>query len=120
MRYMSLIRINEDNVPEGGPGPELMEEMGKLIEEMTKAGVLLDTAGLRPTEEGTRLRWNRGELSVTDGPFTETKEFIGGYAIIEAKSKEEAIEWTSRFLRIHGEDWDITCELRQVDGPDFG
>jgi hypothetical protein len=116
---MSLVTLDPSKAPAGGPSEELMTEMGKLIEEMTKAGVLLDTAGLRPTSEGSRLRWNRGELSVTDGPFTETKEFIGGYAIIEAKSKEEAIEWTSRFLRIHGEDWDITCELRQVEGPDF-
>ncbi|WP_127358964.1 YciI family protein [Actinacidiphila soli] len=115
MRFMSLIRINEDNVPEGGPSPELMEEMGKLIEEMTKAGVMLDTGGLRPTSEGTRLRWNHGELTVTDGPFTETKEFIGGYAIVQAKSKEEAIEWTKRFLKVHGDEWDLTCELRQVE-----
>lgn len=119
MRYMSLVRINEDAVPADGPGPELMEEMGRLIDEMTKAGVLLDTAGLRPPAEATRLRWNHGELTVTDGPFTETKEFIGGYAVIQAKSKEEAIEWTKRFLRVHGDDWDVTCELRQVEEPEL-
>ncbi len=115
MRFMSLIRIHEDDVPEGGPSPELMREMGELIEEMTKAGVLLDTAGLRPVEEGTRLRWEHGRLSVTDGPFAESKEFIGGYALLQAKSKEEAVEWTKRFLKIHGEEWILTCELRQVD-----
>jgi hypothetical protein len=119
MRYMSLIRVSEDSGPAEGPGPEVMEEMGKLIDEMTKAGVMLDTGGLRPTSEGTRLRWNHGDLTVTDGPFTETKEFIGGYAIIQAKSKEEAIEWTKRFLRIHGDAWDITCELRQVEEPEL-
>ncbi|MGW3247217.1 YciI family protein [Streptomyces sp. NPDC001070] len=115
MRFMSLVRINEDNVPEGGPDERLMEEMGKLIEEMSKAGVLLDTAGLRPTSEGTRLHWDHGKLSVVDGPFTESKEFIGGYAIIQAKSKEEAVEWTTRFLKVHGDAWEITCELRQVE-----
>ena len=117
MRFMSLIRLNEDDIPESGPGPELMREMGELIDEMTRAGVLLDTGGLRPTAEGARLRWNHGELSVTDGPFTESKEFIGGYAIFQAKSKEEAAEWTTRFLKVHGRDWDITCELRQVEEP---
>jgi hypothetical protein len=117
MRYMSLIKINEDGVPEGGPSPQLMEDMGKLIDEMTKAGVLLDTAGLRPPEEGTRVRWNRGSFSVTDGPFTESKEYVGGYALFQAKSREEAVEWTKRFLRLHGADWDITCEVRQIEGP---
>jgi hypothetical protein len=117
MRFMSLIRIHPDGVPEGGPSQELMREMGLLIDEMTKAGVLLDTAGLRPVDEGTRLRWNHGELSVTDGPFAESKEFIGGYAIIQAKSQEEAAEWTKRFLRVHGDDWDVTAELRLVEGP---
>jgi hypothetical protein len=89
------------------------------MEEMTKAGVLLDTAGLRPTSEGVRLRLSRGKLSKVDGPFTETKEVIGGYAMFEAGSKEEAVEWTSRFLKIHGDEWDIECEVRQLEEPDF-
>ncbi|TMG77107.1 MAG: transcriptional regulator, partial [Betaproteobacteria bacterium] len=61
-----------------------------------------------------------GKLSSVDGPFTETKEVIGGYAVLEAKSKAEALELTRRFLRIHGEDWDIECEVRQLDGAEFG
>jgi hypothetical protein len=87
---------------------------------MTRAGKLVSTAGLRPTSEGVRVRLRRGRLSTSDGPFTETKEVIGGYAILEAKSKKEAIELTERFLKIHGEDWDIECEVRQLDGPEFG
>src|SRR5437660_11004176 len=61
-----------------------------------------------------------GRLSTVDGPFTETKEVIGGYAILEAKSKDEAIELTRRFLKVHGDEWDIECEVRQLDGPEFG
>jgi hypothetical protein len=61
-----------------------------------------------------------GKLSTIDGPFTETKEIIGGYAILEAKSKEEAIEYTRQFLKVHGEEWDIECEVRQLDGPESG
>jgi hypothetical protein len=80
-----------------------MTDMGKLIEEMARAGVLRDTAGLRPTSEGVRVRLSRGKLSTVDGPFTETKEVIGGYAILEAPSKQAAIEVTKRFLAIHGD-----------------
>ena len=97
-----------------------MADMGKLIDELTRTGKLVSTAGLRPTAEGTRVRLRRGDLFVTDGPFTESKEVIGGYAILEAASKEEAIELTKRFLKVHGEEWDVECEVRQLDGPDFG
>ncbi|MFG2192737.1 YciI family protein [Streptomyces sp. NPDC048639] len=117
MRFMTMIRIDENAGPEGGPGPELMEEMGRLLDEMTKAGVLLDTAGLRPTAEGSRVHWSHGKESVTDGPFTETKEVIGGYALLQVKSNEEAVEWARRFARIHGEDWELTLEVRQVEEP---
>ena len=94
--------------------------MGKLIEELTRTGRLISTAGLRPTSEGVRVRLRGGKLSVMDGPFTETKEVIGGYAVLEAASKEGAIELTRRFLKVHGDDWDIDCEVRQLDGPEFG
>jgi hypothetical protein len=114
MRYMSLIKIDPAGVPESGPSEELMTEMGKLIEEMTKAGVLLDTGGLNPPEEGVRVTSDRGKLSVTDGPFTESKEFVGGYSILQAKSREEAVEWANRFLKVHGDEWVITVELREI------
>jgi hypothetical protein len=118
MRFLSMIRIDE----KGGqvPSEQLMNDMGKLIEEMTREGTLITTAGLRPTAEGVRVRLRGGKLSTIDGPFTETKEVIGGYAILEAKSTEEAIEHTRRFLEVHGDEWDLECEVRQLDGPDSG
>jgi len=118
MRYLSMIRIDEKSGQ--APSEQLMQDMGKLIEEMTRNGVLISTAGLRPTAEGVRVRLRSGKLSTTDGPFTETKEVIGGYAVFEAKSMQEAIELTKRFLRVHGDGWDIECEVRQLDGPEFG
>jgi hypothetical protein len=117
MRFMMMIRTEEDAGPADGPSQQMMDEMGKLMDEMTKAGVLLDTAGLRPTEEATRLHWDHGKLSVLDGPFAEAKEVVGGYAIVQARSKEEAIEWATRFVRIHGEDWEVTSEVRQIEEP---
>jgi len=113
MRYLSMIRIDEKSGKE--PSEQLMQDMGKLIEEMTRAGTLITTAGLRPTSEGVRVRLRNGKLSTTDGPFIETKEVIGGYAVLEAKSMQEAIELTKRFLRVHGDEWDIECEVRQMD-----
>jgi hypothetical protein len=118
MRFLSMIRINEKSGQK--PSERLMTEMGKLIEEATREGWLVNTAGLRPSSEGKRVRWNRGKLTMTDGPFTETKEVIGGYAILEAKSMQEALELTKRFLRVHGDEWDVECEIRALDGPEFG
>ncbi|MFD0504885.1 YciI family protein [Streptomyces chiangmaiensis] len=112
-RYLSLVRIDETTAP-GGPSPELMERMGELIEEVTKAGVMLDTAGLMPTAQGTRVHWAGGKISVTDGPFTESKEVIGGYAIMQCKDMAEAIEWAKRFVKVHEEYWTITCEVREI------
>ncbi|MEV7991109.1 YciI family protein [Streptomyces sp. NPDC086077] len=113
-RYLSLVQIDERNAPAEGPSPELMRRMGELIEEMTKAGVLLDTAGLTPSAQGTRVRYEGGQISVTDGPFTETKEVVGGYALVQAKDMAEAIEWTKRFLKVHEAHWTVTCEVREV------
>ena len=118
MRFLSMIRIDEKTAQP--PTERLMADMGKLMEEMTQAGVLIDTAGLRPTSEGVRVRLRGGKLSTTDGPFTETKEVIGGYAILEAKSMKEALELTKRFLSIHGDEWNVECEIRPLDGPEFG
>jgi hypothetical protein len=117
MRYLSMIRIQETGQV---PSEQLMQDMGKLMEEMTAAGQLISTAGLKPTSEGVRVRLRRGKLSTTDGPFTESKEVIGGYAILEAPSKEEAIELTKRFLAVHGTEWDVECEVRELAGPEFG
>ncbi|MFD1658973.1 YciI family protein [Streptomyces caeni] len=113
-RYMSLVRIDETTAPPEGPSPELMERMGELIEEITKAGVMLDTAGLTPSAQGTRVRWEGGKVSVTDGPFTESKEVIGGYVIMQCKDQAEAMEWAKRFLKVHEEHWTVTCEVREI------
>jgi len=119
MRFLSMIRVDE--TAGQVPSEQLMADMGRLIEELTRTGQLVSTAGLRPTSEGVRVRLHRGgELSAVDGPFTEAKEVIGGYAILEAQSKAEAVELTRRFLKVHGTDWDVECELRQLDGPEFG
>ncbi len=116
MRFLSMIRIDEKTGQQ--PSEQLMQDMGKLIEELTREGKLVNTAGLRPTKEGKRVRWRKGKVFVTDGPFTETKEVIGGYAVLDAGSLQEAVELTKRFLAIHGDEWDIECEVRQMEGPD--
>jgi hypothetical protein len=113
MRFLSMIRINENTGQR--PSEQLMADMGKLIAEMTEAGALLETAGLRPTAEGARIRLSHGKQTTTDGPFTETKEVIGGYAILEADSMRQALELTARFLEVHGDEWEIECEVRQLD-----
>ena len=116
MRFLSMIRIDEKTAKP--PTERLMNEMGQLIEDWTRSGVLVSTAGLRPTSEGARVRLRGGKLSTVDGPFTETKELLAGYWLIQAKSKEEAIQYTRRFLELHGDEWEIDCELRQMEGPD--
>ena len=113
-RFLSMIRIDENQAQANLPDPELDARMGALFEEITKAGVMLDTAGLTPTADGTRITLSDGELTYTDGPFTESKEVIGGYAVLQAKDKAEALEWTKRFLQCHPERWSLTCELRQI------
>ena len=117
MRSMLLIRLDPSAAPAGGPDEQLLENMNKLLEEMTKAGVLLDTSGLRPIEEATRIRQTHGKQTVVDGPFTESKEIVGGYILLQTRTKDEATEWTSRFLATHGPEWDIEVEIRQVEEP---
>ena len=115
MRFLSIYKAKETNVP---PTTEEMAAMGTLIDEMTKEGTLVSTEGCLPSAKGARVRRSNGNVSVTDGPFTESKEVIAGYAILEAKSKEHAIELTRRFLEVVGEG---ECELRQVASvEDFG
>lgn len=112
MRFLSIVRIDENSGLQ--PSPKLMADMGKLMEELTREGKLINTAGLMPTAEGTRIRLSGGKLSVVDGPFTEAKEVIGGYALLETASREEALEITKRFLRVHGDEWNVECEVRQL------
>jgi hypothetical protein len=116
MRFLGLYR---PAAPEGTPpSQEHMADMGKLIEDMTKAGVLLATEGCLPSSKGARVRYSGGKFTVTDGPFTETKELVAGFALFQVKSKEEAIEWTKRFLKVAGEG---ESEIRQIyEAEDFG
>ena len=114
-RSLSLIRIDESVIGGRVPTDRLMERMGRLIEETKAAGVLLETAGLRSTAEGTRVHWRKGAATVTDGPFTESKEVVGGYAILRTSNKLEAIEWTKRFLGVHEDELELTCEVREIE-----
>jgi hypothetical protein len=102
MRFMTIVKSSE---PFGTPPPALMEAIGKLAEEAIKAGVFVDTGGLLPTAMGSRVRLSKGKITVTDGPFTEAKEVVGGYAIFELGSKEEALGWTRRFMELHRQHW---------------
>src|SRR5438034_953044 len=113
MRFMSMYTPSKDRagVP---PTKEHMVEMAKLIDEATKSGELLATGGLLPVSKGARVLYSGGKLSVTDGPFTEAKELIGGFWLIQVKSKEEAMEWASRVPAPHGADQDGEIEIRQV------
>ena len=117
MRFLSMIRVAETGQQ---PSERLMNEMGKLMDEMIREGTLIRTAGLRPTKEGVRVRYNRGKVTMTEGPFTETKEVIGGFAILEARSLDHAIDLTKRFLAVHGDEWNLECEVRPLDGGEFG
>jgi hypothetical protein len=108
MRFLSIYKHAERTTP---PTTEEMATMGKLVEEGFKAGWLLATEGCLPTALGARVRRSNGKLAVTDGPFTEAKEVVGGFAILKANSKEEAIELARKFLSIAG---DGECELRQL------
>ena len=97
----------------GPPSPELMAELGSFIEEANKAGVVVTTGGLNP--KGTRLRLEGGVFTVTDGPFIEAKELLGGFAVIRVNSLEEAVEWSKRFRQIVG---DGESEIVQLFGPE--
>ena len=113
MRFLSIYKHAK---PEGTPPtPQEMAAMGKLIEEGMKAGWLVSTEGCLPTSKGARVRLAEGKYTVTDGPFTESKEIIGGFAIMRAKSKEEVVKLTKDFLKLAG---DGECEIRQVYDPE--
>jgi hypothetical protein len=131
MKYMMLV-ITERSSPVGKdyeagmpPNPKLMAAIGKHSEEMAKAGILLGTGGLLPFSKGARVRAAGGKLTVMDGPFVETKEVIGGYGILQAKSKEEAIEMGKAFLKLHvdilGPSYEGILEIREMsDSVDCG
>ena len=119
MRFIVIVKASKDSEAGKMPSEELLGAMAKFNEEMVKAGILLDAAGLQPSSKGARLRFSGNRRTVIDGPFAETKELIAGYWIIQAKSMTEAIEWMKRCPNPHEEDGEI--EIRQLFEPeDFG
>lgn len=113
-RFLSIAYHDERNRPTEPPSPELQQRMGELFEEITKAGVVLDMAELTPTAQATRGSLVDGRVQYTDGPFTEAKEVIGGYTVIQAKDKDEALEWMRRFLEVQGRYDGTSVELREI------
>lgn len=116
MRFISLVRSVEGIA--GKPPKALMDAIDQLVQEAAKGGcVMVEAGGLHPTSAGARVRLSNGKLTVTDGPFTEAKEVVGGYAIFDVKSKAEMLEWTSRFMDLHKKHfpgWEGDCEVRQL------
>jgi hypothetical protein len=118
MRFMMMVKSAENSGP---PPKELMDAIAKLSEEATKAGAMVANGGLAPTAMSTRVRLSRGQLTTIDGPFTEAKEVVGGYAVLEFKSKKEAIESALHFMELHKKHWpgwEGETEIRQVFGPE--
>jgi len=118
MKFMMLVKHPENSGP---PPKELMDAIEKLTLEAAKDGTILGSGGLGPTAQSTRVRVSKGKLTVIDGPFTETKEVVGGYAQFELKSKEEAIEGAIRFMELHRKywpEWEGETEVRQIFGPE--
>lgn len=121
MRFMIMVKANKDTEAGVMPEEKLIAAMATYHEELAKAGALLDASGLQPSSKGFRIKYSGGKRTVIDGPFTEAKELIAGYTMIQVKSKEEAIEWAKRFPAPHGEEQDGEIEVRQLfELEDFG
>ena len=117
MRYMMFIKHTQDYGNVQAPA-SLYVEMGRFIEEATRSGNFVGGAGLQPTSAGTRVKHKGGKITVLDGPFTESKEIIGGYAIIDAKSRDEALGLARRFMELHQKHWPAfegECEMRPLE-----
>lgn len=122
MKYLSFIRHSE-SYRQTPPPPALMEAMGKFVEKSLKDGSLVETGGLLPSKEGVRVRLANGKITATDGPFSESKEVIGGWAILEAPSKEEAIRVATEFMELHRLHWpgfEGESEVRPMFDPGMG
>jgi hypothetical protein len=122
MKYLTFIRHSE-SYRETPPPAALMEAMGKFVEKSRKDGVLVDTGGLLPSKDGVRVRLKNGKLIVTDGPFTETKEVIGGWAILSCATKAEALRVATEFMELHRVHWpgfEGESEVRPMFEPGMG
>ena len=118
MRFMMLVKSSEDSGP---PPQSLMDAIAKSAEQASRDGILIEAGGLAPTAMSTRVRVSGGRVNVIDGPFTEAKEVVGGYAVQELKSKEEAVEAGVLFMNLHKEHWpgwEGEVEIRQIFGPE--
>lgn len=118
MKFMMIVKHAEK---QGPPPKSLMDAIAKLGEEAAKAGTMLGSGGLGPTGLGARVRLSGGQVTVTDGPFTEAKEVVGGYAQFELKSKEEAVKSAVAFMELHKKHWpgwEGETEVRQMFGPE--
>ncbi len=122
MKFLTFIRSSE-SYRESPPPPALMEAMGKFVETSFRDGTLVDTGGLLPSKDGARVRLSGGKLTVTDGPFSESKEVIGGWAILNLPSKAEAIRVATEFMELHRRHWpgfEGESEVRPIFDPGMG
>jgi hypothetical protein len=118
MRFLMLVKHGENPGP---PPPEFLEAMAKLGEDAAKSGTMIASGGLVPISKSTRVRLSRGQVNAIDGPYTEAKEVVGGFAMFELKSKQEAIEGAMNFMELHKKywpGWEGETEIRQVLGPE--
>jgi len=114
MRFMIMVRANERSESGALPEESLTAAMASYHEQLAQAGVLLDANGLKPSTQGWRVRYHRGQPTVVDGPFAEAKELIAGYTLIQARSREEAMEWARRFPAPFGPEMDAEIEVRPL------
>jgi hypothetical protein len=122
VKYLTFIRHSE-SYRQAGPPPALMDAMGHFVQKSLKDGILVDTGGLLPSKEGVRMRLAGGKVTVTDGPFTEMKEVIGGWAILQTDSREAAIRVATEFMELHRKHWpefEGEAELRPMFDPGMG
>ena len=115
MQFMVIRKADAETEAGVMPSKQLIDDMTSYNEKLVKAGAMKQGAGLLASRHGARVSFTNGRPTVIDGPFTEAKEVVGGYAMLEAASMDEALELTRRFLAVHGDAWEIECELRQVD-----
>jgi hypothetical protein len=118
MKFMMLVKHAEN---QGTPPKGLMDAMAKIGQEAVQSGAMVESGGLAPTAKSTRVRLSGGQISAIDGPFTEAKEIVGGFAILQYNSKEEAIEGAKHFMELHKKHWpgwEGETEVRQVCGPE--
>lgn len=117
MKYLSFVRTSE-KYRDAAPPAGMMEAMGQLIEKFTREGALVDTGGLAPSRDGFRVRVAGGKLTVIDGPFTETKELVGGWAVLQADSRAEIVRLSTEFMELHRKYWpefEGECEVRPIE-----